>query len=422
MEADETERIARSRGLLPRYLTSELPGVGGATRVALEDFLVEELPLYGPSGSGQHTLFAIEKRGIATPEAIARLAAALRLPPRAFSSAGLKDARAIARQTLSVEGATPEQVRAVDVPDVRILWAERHRNRLKIGHLRGNRFTIRIRGVGPEAIEPATAILAVLQRRGVPNGFGYQRFGARWNSHLLGQAILRGDLGEFWHIYLGSPDAFDPPEGQEARQRFDAGDYAGALACWRARGSAEYRALGALAGGRGPQVAYDQVPHNLKELFLSAHQSFLYNRLLEVRLETLDRLENGDLAIKHDNGAFFRVEDADLEQPRADRLEISPSGPLYGYRGRLAEGRPGEREHALLSQEGLTLESWHLPGGLRVMGGRRPLRVPLGDVQVRYDGGLVLEFALPAGAYASNVVAEVTKGTGAAMPTDRVRR
>ncbi len=120
-------------------------------------------------------------------------------------------------------------------------------------------------------------------------------------------------------------------------------------------------------------------------------------------------METGDLAIKHTNQAFFLVEDVLAEQPRADRLEVSPSAPLYGYKVRLAQGEPGAREKELLAEHGLTLEDWRMGEGLSTEGARRPLRVPITDVAVCETEGLVLRFTLPPGAYATNVIGEVTK-------------
>jgi len=395
--------------LFPGYLTADLPGVGGKLRVELEDFEVEEIPLYGPTGEGPHTLFQIEKRGLSTMRAIQRLARALNMPPRLFGCAGLKDARAVTRQTLSVEGVSPEALLAVEIPDVRVLWAERHRNRLKIGHLRGNRFAIRVREVGSEALDTARRILAELERRGVPNGFGHQRFGSRQNTHLLGRCLVRRDAAGFWRALLGSPRPADPKTFRQARALFDAGDWTGALQAWPERGSDEYRALAALAAQRDETKALRHIPIALTRLYVAAYQSYLFNLLLAERLQQIDQLQPGDLAVKHVNGAYFAVEDAAAEQPRAERLEISPSAPLYGFKVRLAEGQPGERERRLLAEEGIALEDWRGVGGGDLHGERRPLRAPLSEVEAAYDQGLLLRFTLPSGAYATNVLAEVTK-------------
>lgn len=408
MDDAARSRQAREAGLLPGYRTAALPGVGGRARVVPEDFVVEELPLYGPTGEGQHTLFSIEKRGISTQRAMQQIADALGVPQRLVASAGLKDADAVARQTLSVEGVDPQRLLAIDLPQVKVLWAERHRNRLKIGHLRGNRFTVRIRDVGREALEPAQRILTTLQRQGAPNGFGYQRFGLRGDSHLLGRCLVQGDAVGLMQHLLGLPREEDSEPVRRARTLYEAGHYAEALEAWPGADRAERRALAILAQGRGIEVAWRQLPRWLPRLLAAAYQSWLFNRLLDERLPSLGQLERGDLAVKHDNGAFFLVEEPAVEQPRADRLEISPSGPLFGPKTRLAQGLPGIRERDVLNQEGLSLEDWRLRG-VRLDGDRRPFRVPLGEVDIRYDQGLLLRFTLPAGAYASNVLDELIK-------------
>ena len=95
------------------YLTAALPGVGGVIRTEIEDFIVEEVPAYAPCGEGEHTFFSVEKRDVSTMVLIRQLAQALGVSEREISSAGLKDARAVARQTLSVHGVSPEAVLAL---------------------------------------------------------------------------------------------------------------------------------------------------------------------------------------------------------------------------------------------------------------------------------------------------------------------
>jgi len=141
---------------------------------------------------------------------------------------------------------------------------------------------------------------------------------------------------------------------------------------------------------------------------MSAYQSHLFNQLLVQRIQALHRLEPGDVAFIHASGAAFVVQEAAVEQPRADRLEISPSGPLFGPKCLLAGGAPGERERAVLAESGLSLEAFRLPG-IKMKGARRPYRVPIGDAHVEWDDGLVLQFQLPPGSYATEVLREVMK-------------
>jgi tRNA pseudouridine13 synthase len=391
------------------FLTDTYPGVGGRIKVEPEDFVVEEIPLYEPSGEGQHVYVGLEKRGHTTYQVVSAIARQLGVPTAAIGYAGLKDARALTRQMISIDGVEPGRVEGLNLPGIKILWVSRHRNKLKMGHLRGNQFTIRIRGVSQESLPVAEAVLTELRCRGVPNYFGEQRFGVRGNTHLLGWALLRGDAKAFVHEYLGHPQAGERAEVQAARAAFDAGDYATALAQWPSSLREERRALVAMVkhGGDAEQALY-VLDKKLRRLFVSAYQSHLFNRLLAQRIQTIDLLAQGDVAFIHASGAAFVVEDAAIEQPRADRFEISPSGPLFGPKSLLAEGRPGQRERDLLGESGLSLAEFRLRG-VRLKGVRRPFRIPLTDAQVSWHNGLIIRFRLPAGGYATEVLREVMK-------------
>src|SRR6476620_56462 len=164
------------------YLTTNFPGIGGTIKNRPEDFFVQEIPIYEPSGEGEHVYCEIQKVGIPTFEAVNRVAAALRVSTRDVGYAGLKDARAISRQMLSIWGTTEEAVMGMHVPGIAVQWARRHVNKLRLGHLAGNRFAIKIRDVEPTDVVKLQEPLKELQRRGVPNYFGEQRFGRRGDN------------------------------------------------------------------------------------------------------------------------------------------------------------------------------------------------------------------------------------------------
>jgi tRNA pseudouridine13 synthase len=401
-------RIAGS--LAGPYLTQDLAGIGGTIRERVEDFVVEELPLYAPSGEGEHTFFEIRKTGLSTFEAVRAIARALGVAPNRIGYAGHKDARAVACQVLSVEGIPPDAVTALDLPHIRVMWAERHRNKLKIGHLRGNRFTIRIGSTDESALPACQAILDVLARRGVPNYFGPQRFGRRGDSGRLGRAMVCKDAREFVEAYLGRPDASESEVLREARSQFDAGRWAEAL-CLLPGGMVDERlALQILIRTQGDyERAYGAVPKRLRTFLLSAYQSELFNSVLEARLATLDQVHPGDLAMVHPGHSVFRVEDEAAEQPRADRFEISPTGPLFGFKMTQAQGRQGELEAEVLAAEGLVLEDFRVGGGIKAKGARRALRFQVHDPELYYDEGIVLRFWLSSGCYATALLAEIMK-------------
>lgn len=390
-----------------RYLTAELPGIGGKIKVNNADFAVKELPLYTPCGHGQHTYIEIEKQGLSTFEAIQRIARALGISPRSVGYAGLKDARAVTVQTISVEHVPPAGIEKLELAGIRILNVSQHTNKLRIGHLRGNQFTIRIRDVLPDGQPAAQAILDVLAQHGVPNRFGEQRFGIRGDTDLLGRALVLGQAKPFVDRFVGMPHPAESPHIQYARQLYHDDKLREALDAWPRHMQNERRVIHSLLDKPGNyDRALQSVPYKMRKFFISAYQSTLFNRLLARRLDTFDRLVVGDLAWIHSKGAVFDVKDPEIEQPRADALEISPSGPLFGFKMTMPRGVPGEMEQTLLDEESLTLDDWRAS---RFDGARRPLRFPLRESKIWFDDGLMVSFVLPPGCYATVVLDEMMK-------------
>ncbi len=335
------------------YLTADVPGIGGIIRSVPEDFRVDERPLYLPCGQGEHLYVRITKRGLPTPELVLRLSSILGVKAMAIGVAGLKDARAVTTQLVSLLGVTPEMMQRVR-PDDHIVAVEvlgRHRNRLRTGHHAGNLFRLVIRQVRPEAREALPLVVETLRRRGVPNYFGPQRQGRTGENYLVGAQLLN-----------------DP------RQRANL-----------SRSKAQW--------------------------YVNTYQSHLFNRILSRRVHAVDRLLSGDWAMKVVNGACFRVEDVEREQPRVDTFEISPTAPLFGARTEWAAGEAGAIEQAVLAELGVTAEGLTAAAaaaGFR--GERRALRVPVADLAWSIEGEAVtVSFALPPGAYATSVLREFMK-------------
>ena len=348
-----------------------------------EDFIVEELPLYEPSGAGTHTYFAIRKRNLSTLEAINRIARELQVHTRDFGYAGLKDKNAVTTQILSVEGVAPERVLKIEQLDIEVLWAERHTHKLRIGHLRGNRFELTLRDMPHDTLPPIKALMEQLVTEGVPNRFGPQRFGNKNDSHLIGKALVKAEWETVLHYMLTEETLQMDNVARRMQQEL----------------------------ARKPiEKVVTSIPHRLRKLYLSAYQAHLFNSILEKRMPHLDKLWVGDIAVKHSNGAPFLVGDPMAEQPRADAFEISPSGPIFGYKMRMPTGDVLDMEIASLADEGVRLEKFRKVVGIRLPGTRRPLRMPvqLHEVSAVDSGvGIRLRFTLPAGGYATVVVEEL---------------
>ncbi|HPS52475.1 MAG TPA: tRNA pseudouridine(13) synthase TruD, partial [Phycisphaerae bacterium] len=245
-------------------LTRDFAGIGGEIKVHPDDFRVDEIPAYMPCGEGTHVFVRAEKRGMTTPAATGRLAKILGINPADVGYAGLKDARAVTTQYFSMEHVDEKKLCGYDDGQLKVVSISRHGNKLKTGHLLGNRFVIRIRGVSREQLGNARAIFDVLCRRGVPNYFGVQRFGARRDTHLLGEALVRDDRDGFLKKFLGSPQAGDFCDMQAARDSFDAGCLDRALKLWPRQFEDQRKALLMFRKTGRPGLAIGAVDKRMK--------------------------------------------------------------------------------------------------------------------------------------------------------------
>lgn len=334
----------------PPLLTAELPGVGGRIRVRDEDFEVEEVPSYEPSGSGDHLFLWVEKRGMA-PEYFARsIAQKLGISPGAVGTAGLKDRHAVTRQWVSVPKECEPNVGKLDGDGVRVLKTGRHTNKLKPGHLRGNRFRLFVRDADRSV--NVDAILDRIRTQGLPNFYGPQRFGRDGGTVDLGLQCL---------------------------------------------------------AGKAPR----RIRPFLFRFALSAVQSLLFNDYLARRIHDglFRTVLAGDVMGKWPVGGMFVTTDTAAEQVRFDAKEIVTTGPMFGKKTFPAEGSAADREAAVLSDNGMSPASFAGFGKL-VLGTRRHNLVYLDDLAAAWEpDGLRLSFTLPAGSYATVLLAEVMKST-----------
>jgi tRNA pseudouridine13 synthase len=396
------------------YLTT-FPGIGGAIKQREVDFFVQEIPLYEPSGEGEHVYCEVQKLGMTTFEMIDEIAAALNVSRRDIGYAGLKDARAITRQVISIWGTTEEKILMLQMPKLQVLWAAQHGNKLRLGHLKGNRFAIKIRNVEPTGVVKLRPVLDVLEKRGMPNYFGEQRFGHRGDNDILGACLVRGRPEELLARLLGTPNpAVDADDEQQARHLYDQGRLEEAMHQFPRRSGLERRVLAKLMKTGKPGIAVKSIDERLRKLWVSALQSKLFNEVVAKRIESLDKLMQGDLAMKHENGACFAVEDVATEQPRADRFEISATGPLVGYRMSHPTGEPGAMEEAIFKSHGLTTGHFKQDGRDRAPGARRAIRVKPTDTTLaagvdEHGPHITVAFSLPPGSYATVLLRELMK-------------
>lgn len=416
------------------YLTAGLPGTGGRIKPRPEDFLVEEQPLYEPCGEGEHLYLFVEKRSQTTTDVARRIGRMFNVHRSAVGYAGLKDKHAVTRQLFSVH--QPDQARRekgierFEFTPFKLLWAEPHTNKLRRGHLAGNRFIIRIREVEAAAVLPAKRVLEQLEQRGVPNFLGQQRFGARWNNHLIGRALLRRQWQPMLDLMLGRPRADDSPGNRHARSLYEAGDYQSALDNWLASLRHDRQALDVLRRGGGPSEAVKAIDTHQLEFFISALQSAVFNLVLARRLEagTFDRLLPGDLASPEKSHGVFRVDEATAAmengpEGRTSRQEVSPTGPMCGVEMMRPEGEVLDMERAALAAYDLSEDELATADHVAMKGSRRPLRIRLIDPDLSGGGDehgpfVRLAFELPRGSFATTVLREIMKVPDAGEPPE----
>ncbi len=342
----------------------DAPKPAATLKARPEDFVVDEVPLYLPNGVGEHVYITFKKRQLTTMDAVRRFADALGVKPRDVGVAGLKDKAGVTTQTISVQRALADKefearVKALTLESIEILDAKRHNNKLRTGHLRGNRFTVVLRNVPASAWPQAEAALARIRDEGVPNRFGEQRFG------MHGDNVVR------------------------ARE-------------WLA--------------GREPGPRDQRV----RRLLCSALQSEVYNRVLAARVAdgSWRHALAGDVLQKEDSGGIFVCADPSVDDPRVAAFEITPTGPLPGPKMKAPEGDVAALE-ARIAAEVITPDVNADTLASHAEGTRRALRIRVKDLSFSSTSVIAdpsnasptvevtICFELESGAYATTVLGEV---------------
>ncbi|MBC7119313.1 MAG: tRNA pseudouridine(13) synthase TruD [Methanobacteriaceae archaeon] len=399
-------------------------GTGGKIRVKYEDFYVEEIPLVQPSGQGPNTWIWMEKKGRTTLDVLLDIARELSLPRWRMGFAGMKDKMAVTRQWICISNIDPEEVRGLDekLHNVKFLKITRHEKKLRTGQLIGNRFRIRIRGVKPSAKEEAESTLQELSKIGVPNYYGWQRFGTpRANTHLVGRAIIFGDLKGAVDLYIGNPYDDEPEDIKEARRAYDMGELEKAYEMMPPSMRYERMMLKKLIKEkkrRGDLTeesyarAIQTLPKPLKRMFVHAYQSYLFNKVVSERAKFgINKYMPGDIIVDNQQRIIYDKEPIELDE-MIKKFEAHPTAPLYGSKVPLATEKVGEIERRVLKEEGITLDLFKcdkMPQ-LGSHGIRRPIRFKLWDAKVEGAAdGLIVEFSIPKGSYGTSVLREIMK-------------
>jgi len=316
-----------------------------------EDFRVEELLSFTPSGCGPHWLLRVEKRAANTRWVAAEIARLAHVPVEDVGYAGLKDRHAVTVQWFSVPAlvTTADYWSAVRTSEFRVLDVQANLRKLKRGALTGNRFRIRLRKAAWSR-EQLDRKLAALRAHGVPNYFGPQRFGRDgYNLDRVAAWVLSGKS----------------PRGRPERS-----------------------------------------------FALSAARSLIFNAVLARRVEAGDwsQLAPGDLASLDGSASHFPIAAMDDElQRRLRAFDIHPSGPLWGRGEPPSQGRSREHEMAVALQFG---DVAALLGGEDLAHERRSLRCAVRELDVEAEAAtLTFSFMLGRGQFATAVLREICELT-----------
>ena len=333
------------------YLTTT-PGIGGVLKNSPDDFRVDEVPLYEPSGEGPHFFLLVEKRDLTTPFMIARLAESLGINPNNVGVAGRKDRMAVTRQYVSIPDRdySEEQLLNLKIEGARVVSCKRHVNKLKTGHLKANRFEIVVRDTVPDALSIARETQAQLERLGFPNWYGEQRFGYADDTDDVGFQLLKG-------------------------------------------------------------MNVGRLSKNKLRFALSAAQSRMFNEWLADRMADglIKQVIVGDVMQFMTTRTSFVVEDVAAEQPRFDVGEIVPTGPMYGSKMPMPKSEAAARESAVLDRFELKIEAFDLFRKLATGTRRRMLVKPANFEIEPIENGLRFRFELASGVYATTILREFTK-------------
>lgn len=389
------------------------PGIGGSIQQVPEDFLVEEITSEGdclrlnasrlnPEGSGKFLHFVLQKYNWTTNEAIKTVAQRLRASFRRFNFAGNKDRCSISTQLCSGFAIKKEDLQRVRIKDIWINGMWYANDKVHLGQLLGNRFTINVRGCEPNSTEKAIVVYQELKGK-IPNYFGEQRFGsARRHTHIIGEKILQGRMEEAAWLYLTDSEGERNEAATQARKALgEHRDFSQALKEFPAHLHYERVLLHHLVEHPNDFTnAFRRFPRNLLLLFIHAFQSALFNQMLS------DRLAEGELKCEEGEYScgenFYGFPDISTKQETGNgKPGIWIAGKLIGYETKL-----NERERQALEKIGIEQSAFKLPHipEIHSQGTFRPLLVPLKNFSFEADS--IFRFELPSGSYATVAMRE----------------
>ena len=422
-------------------------GVGGVIKESAEDFIVEEVLVDGTKanvnglvsnkviGSStqkhRYLLCLLIKRNWDTFIAIKNTAKSLGVDQGRVQFAGIKDAKALTAQFITLENVSIDDAAKIDVKDVKVVPIGYIREMLSLFYLLGNNFTISIRET--EAIETILnerlrqIIQEISNVGGFPNYFGHQRFGtSRPITHLIGKALTQGRFEEAAMLFLGNPSPYEHPASRQARQELqETHNFRESSVTFPKQLRFERIMLNHLAEDPTDFVgAFRRLPPKLQALFVQARQSFLFNRFLSERMRhglPLNEAIVGDFVVGVERSGLPLTT---MEKAvTADNLvqinsaigagKMRVALPILGMRQKLSAGVMGKIEREVLVAEGIGdgLMRFNELSRVGRKGGLRTVITPVKDFKIlkSADNSIQVTFMLLRGCYATVLLRELMK-------------
>ena len=390
-------------------------GIGGVIRQSVEDFVVEEVLVDGSKAEinqpvthqvlgsspvkNRYLLCVLVKRNWDNFQAIRRVAEQLGIKFGQVQIAGIKDAKAVTAQHITIEGVSAEEIQKVQVKDIEIRPIGYFRSKLSSYFLLGNNFHISIKTISHPKSTIKKRITKTIKEleaiSGIPNFFGHQRFGTtRPITHLVGKAIVKENFRKAVMLFLAKPSPQEHPESRQAREQLQATqEFKQALKNFPRQLYYEHLMLKHLAKKPDDFTgAFRRLPIKLRELFPQAYQSYLFNKFLSRRIENkipLNRAEVGDYTVNVERSGLpmqmmRRIASAQTlaeinDAVKAGKMRLAL--PLVGFKQRPSQGVQGEIERQILENEGVSPENFKIEAMLEISsrGELRTIVTPLNN-------------------------------------------
>jgi tRNA pseudouridine13 synthase len=315
------------------------------------DFIVEEIPSFKVSSEkDEHTVFLLEKQEIDTFDAIRLIAKKLRISLFEIGYAGLKDKHALAQQYISIP--TRFNVQSLNVDSLTLSFVGYHRKKIKIGDLVGNRFTIMVRDVSENELADVSGRAAMIPVSGVPNYFDSQRFGSVINHEFIGKYIILKKYEHAVKQYLTAYQKSEPKKIKDEKRKilFSWND----LSNVRVYNKAFAVVIKDYVTTKDWRSAYRKIPAHLREMFVNAYQSYLWNECVkEVLKEVVEKKKL--YLVEYAIGAllfYVNLSENEMKKIPGTFQTISDSVTLYDVEQRIVD--------RVLIKEGLTLADFEI--------------------------------------------------------------